>query len=291
MKKYISLLRIKHYIKNLLIFLPLIFSGQFLNLPLLFITIVEFFSFSFVASAIYIMNDLIDYESDRKHPIKRKRTIASGLISKKQASIILIVLLLLSMGVQILLYQTHCFTHTQFGLSNIYLLLYLAINFIYSKWGKHLPIVDILLLASGFLLRVYFGGVIIDVAISSWLYLTILSLSLYLVIGKRRGELKKNKKDARPVLKFYTSEFLDKFMYVFLSLTLVFYALWCTSGFVETNNLLIYSLFFVIFIVMKYSLIVEGDSYGDPVDVFFHDKTLIVVTILYGIYMGVVLYG
>ncbi|MDD3341511.1 MAG: hypothetical protein PHN72_04930 [Bacilli bacterium] len=145
-----------------------------------------------------------------------------------------------------------------------------------------------MILASGFLLRVYFGGVVVDVEISSWLYLTVLSGALYLVIGKRRGELLKNKADARPVLKYYTKEFLDKFMYLFLALTLVFYSLWCTVG---GGNLLIYSLLFVIFIVMRYSLIVEGDSLGDPVDVLFQDKILLVTVLLYGIYMGGVLYG
>lgn len=291
MKKYIRLLRIKHYIKNFLIFLPLVFSGNLLNGKLFLITLTEFLAFSFIASAVYVFNDIQDVEKDRKHPVKKNRPIASGEISIKKAYLIFTIMLIVSLGTQTLLYKCLLFSFEAFVVTTLCLLLYLILNVIYSKWAKHIPIVDIFILAFGFLIRVYFGGYAIQTPVSDWLYLTILALSFYLVVGKRRGEYIKSK-DSRPVLKYYSKEFLDKFMYVFLALTLVFYSLWCILGVSDNvSKLLIYSIIIVVFIVMRYSLIVESDSLGDPVDVLTHDKTLIIATIIYIVYVGGVLYA
>ena len=200
-------------------------------------------------------------------------------------------MLIVSLGTQTLLYKYLLFSFEAFVVTTLCLLLYLILNVIYSKWAKHIPIVDIFILAFGFLIRVYFGGYAIQTPVSDWLYLTILALSFYLVVGKRRGEYIKSK-DSRPVLKYYSKEFLDKFMYVFLALTLVFYSLWCILGVSDNvSKLLIYSIIIVVFIVMRYSLIVESDSLGDPVDVLTHDKTLIIATIIYIVYVGGVLYA
>lgn len=290
MKKYVQLLRVKHYLKNFLVFLPLIFSGKLLEVKSFSIVFFAYLSFCFIASAVYIFNDLSDIEKDRLHPVKKYRPLAAGTVSKKKAGIIFVLLIIGSLGIQALLYWQHQISLTMLVQASFFLLLYLVMNLFYSKWAKNIPIIDIMILTFGFLLRVFFGGSVISVAISNWLYLTILAFSLYLVIGKRKGELLKNKEKSRLVLKYYSKEFLDKFMYLFLALTLVFYSLWCTLG-VSDNGLLIYSIFFVIFIVMKYSLIIEGDSLADPVDVLLSDKILIVSCLLYALYMGVVIYG
>lgn len=291
MKKYIKLLRINHYIKNFLIFLPLIFSGNFFSTNLFVITIVEFISFSLVASSVYIFNDIQDVDKDRLHPVKKSRPIASGEISLKKAYFVFIILLILSLSFQIILYKNAQFQFQTFLVTTLCLLLYLFINIIYSKWAKHIPIFDIVILALGFIIRVYYGGYAISIPISSWLYLTILSFSFYLVIGKRRGEYIKSV-ETRPVLKHYSKEFLDKLMYVFLSLTLVFYSLWCVFGVDKAiSDSILFSIIIVIFIVLKYSLIVEGDSLADPVDVLTHDKTLMFGLLVYILYVGGVLYA
>lgn len=294
MKVYLKLLRVKHYIKNLLIFLPLIFNGNFFNMKLLKITFISFLSFCFMASAIYIFNDLLDYEKDKVHPKKKLRPIASDKISKNKAIIILVMLLILAISLQYSLYLFNFVTIKTCLLSIIILLVYLIINIFYSIIGKHLPIIDVILLSIGFILRILFGGVVSSIEISSWLYLTIISFSLYLVLGKRKGELEKNKDFSRKVLKYYNVSYLEKFMNIFLSLTLVFYSLWCTSNTNVNTNLLIYSIFFIIFIVMKYSLNIENSNneyMGDPVEVVLHDKILLVSIVLYVIYMGGILYG
>ncbi|MDD3341512.1 MAG: UbiA family prenyltransferase [Bacilli bacterium] len=109
MKKYSSLLRVKHYIKNILIFLPLIFSGHFMSIKLLTVSFIEFLSFSLAASVVYIFNDLLDYESDKKHPIKKKRAIASGAVSKGKAKGILVFLFILTELIQFVLYKSNIF--------------------------------------------------------------------------------------------------------------------------------------------------------------------------------------
>ena len=286
MKKYIKLLRINHYIKNFLIFLPLIFSGNFFSTNLFIITIVEFISFSLVASSVYVFNDIQDVDKDRLHPVKKSRPIASGEISLKKAYFVFIILLILSLILQIILYKNAQFQFQTLLVTTSCLLLYLFINIIYSKWAKHIPIFDIVILALGFIIRVYYGGYAISIPISNWLYLTILSFSFYLVIGKRRGEYIKSV-ETRPVLKHYSKEFLDKLMYVFLSLTLVFYSLWCVFGVDKAiSDSILFSIIIVIFIVLKYSLIVEGNSLADPVDVLTHDKTLMFGLLVYILYIG-----
>ena len=292
MKNYLKLMRVKHYIKNFLIFLPLIFNGNLFNKNMFFVTCLGFISFSFLASTIYIFNDLYDYENDKKHPLKKNRPIASGKVSKGEAKLLIVILLILAFSLIFGMNILNMIDKKAFLLSLMIMVLYFFINIMYSIKMKHLPIIDIILLALGFVLRVYFGGSICDIEISSWLNLTVLSFSLYLVIGKRKGELEKNKA-SRPVLKYYTVDFLDKFMYSFLTLTLVFYSLWCIST-VNTGNCGIYSIFIIIFIVMKYSLNIENSQneyLSDPVEVLFHDKILILAIILYFIYMGGILYG
>ena len=162
-------------------------------------------------------------------------------------------------------------------------------NLLYSFGLKNIPIVDVTILAFGFVLRVLYGGLLLDIEISNWLFLTVLSVSFYMALGKRNNELKKLKDGkTRSVLKQYTQEFLDKNMYVFLGLSIVFYSLWATMG--VSGSLFRYSVIFVILIVMKYSLNLEGDSLGDPIDVLLHDYVLIALVVLYGLYCFGALY-
>lgn len=281
-KEYIKLMRCEHYIKNFLIFLPIIFSFQFQNITALITVILGFISFCFVSSIVYILNDACDIEKDRKHPTKCHRPLAAGTISKRAAYITIGVLTILVIGIQI------CMKANLWGVG--ILGLYLLLNIAYSKSLKHKPLIDIVILVSGFFLRVLYGAVIIGVEISSWLYLTIISFSFYLSLGKRRNEIEKNGTQSRKVLQYYTKEFLDKNMYMCLALTIVFYALWCVSPMsMEKFNsqYLIWTVPLVMIICMKYSLTVEGDSHGDPVEVLLSDKILMALVGLYVIIMGI----
>ena len=285
LKNYLKLIRVKHYLKNFLIFAPLLFSGNFFKDDYFITTILAFIAFSFMASVVYIINDIKDVEKDRLHPIKKNRPIASGNVSKAEGIILAIILLVISIVI-------NAFISTS-TLSYVILLGYLIMNIAYSFGLKNVPIIDILILSIGFLLRVFYGAIIININVSNWLYLTILAISFYLGLGKRRNEIDKSK-DSRKVLKQYNRAFLDKNMYMCLSLTIMFYALWCvdpinTTRFKGINYLLI-TVPLVILICMKYSLDIEGDSFGDPVDVVFSDKTILALIAIYGILMLMILY-
>lgn len=280
--KYLKLMRIKHYLKNGLVALPAIFAGVILEPSMMLKTLIAFITFSFTASIVYIINDIKDIEKDREHPVKKKRPLASGEVSIKSAIILAILLVLLIVGI---LY----FSNLLFNPGSLILLLYLVLNIAYSLGLKDIPLVDITILAFGFVLRVLFGGLLLDIEISSWLFLTVLSASFYMALGKRRNELIKLKGEkTRNVLKYYNREFLDKNMYMFLALSIVFYSLWSTQG--VDNPLFKYSSIFVILILMKYSLNVETDGLGDPVEVILGDKVLMLIGILYAAFCFVVLY-
>lgn len=167
-------------------------------------------------------------------------------------------------------------------------MLYLIINIIYSFGIKNIPLLDIFILAIGFVFRVLYGGLIINVEISNWLFLTVLSISFYMALGKRRNELIQNSSNSRSVLKYYNKNFLDKNMYMFLTLAIVFYSLWSTMA--VDNEMFKFSIILVILILMKYSMNIENGGYGDPVDVITKDKILISLMAVYTIFTIVILY-
>jgi len=285
MKNLLKMMRVKHYIKNFLIFIPLIFSGHLFNTNLLFKAFLGFISFSFLSSAIYIINDLKDIQKDRLHPTKSQRPIASGRVSVRTAIFVMICCLLAFAAAYLL-------SGTYNPLGWVVAGLYFILNIAYSFGLKNIPILDIAVLASGFLLRVVFGAIVVDVWISNWLYLTVLSLSFYLGLGKRRNELK-NGSETRAVLNHYNISFLDKFMYVMLTLGIVFYSLWSVDqSTIERlgNTQFIWTIPIVVLIGMKYSLSIEGDSDGDPVEVIWKDKTLIILVSLYVLAVMGILY-
>ena len=285
MKKYLKLIRVKHYIKNGLIFLPLFFSQLFLNFDLLGRTILSFLSFSFMCSVVYIINDLKDVEKDRKHPIKKKRPLASGEVSKNSAIVLMILLFAISLITNFLAAPNNYYSLTL-------LLIYLIINALYSFGLKNIALLDVAILVSGFLIRILYGSSIIDVEISNWLYLTVMSMAFYLGLGKRRKELDKNSFIARKVLSKYNHEFLDKNMYLCMALTIVFYSLWTIDPSISAiHSGMVWTVPVVLLICMKYSLDIEGSSFGDPVDVVTKDKVLLSMIFVYLIIIASIFYG
>ena len=277
-KDYIKLIRPKHYLKNILIFLPLIFSGHFFNIELLKISLFGFFSFCMAASTIYIVNEIKDREKDKMHDIKKNRPIASGKISVKKAVVLSIITFIIAMFFQF-------FTQKIFGF--IFVVSYVIMNIAYSFKLKDIPLIDISIIVIGFLIRVLYGAYLINVEVSNWLLLTVISISFYLALGKRRNEIKKNGSNSRKVLKYYTVDFLDKNMYLSLTLALTFYSLWCNDN---VNEKLIWTVPLAIMTCMKYSMIVEDDSYGDPVDVILSNISLLILLFILGISLFGVLY-
>ena len=286
MKKYFKLMRVHHYLKNVLIFLPLVFSQNLFNIDLLSKTIFGFFSFSILSSIVYVINDIQDVEKDRRHSTKCKRPIASGAVSIKEAYVLAVFIAIVGIA----------FNYLACGLNIkawLFVIMYVGFNFAYSMGFKNMPIMDITILVSGFLFRVLYGSAITSINVSNWLYLTVIAMSFYLGLGKRRNELKTEGSKSRKVLKYYNHDFLDKNMYMCLGLTIVFYSLWCVDPTTierYPQNNLVWTVPLVMIICMKYSLNVEGESDGDPVSVLLKDKVLIALTLLYIIIVLLIIY-
>lgn len=279
-------MRVHHYLKNVLIFLPLIFSQNLFNPSLLKRTILGFISFSILSSIVYVINDIQDVEKDRRHSTKCKRPIASGAISIRSGYILIIVIAVIGITLNYLA----CGFNIK---AWVLVIMYITFNFAYSMGFKNLPIIDVTILVSGFLLRVLYGSAITYIEVSKWLYLTVIAMSFYLGLGKRRNELKTEGSKTRKVLKYYNHDFLDKNMYMCLGLTIVFYSLWCVdSTTIErySNSNIVWTVPLVMLICMKYSLNVEGDSDGDPVSVLLRDKILIGMVFLYAMILLLIIY-
>lgn len=273
------MIRVKHWIKNSIIFIPVVFNRNF-TVSIISQSVLAFCSFSLLASFIYVINDLFDIESDRKHPVKKERPLASGRIKTWQALTV----------AGVCLAGSGCMF---IGITNKYALsvwiAYLALNIFYSRILKKIVIVDIALLALFYVLRVYYGALITGIHISSWLFLTLIVMSLYLGCGKRRGEIGVvDASSSREVLRFYNYQFLDRFMYVCLACAITFYSLWCK----ETRSaMLMASIPCLIIIVMRYSYLVENGSDGDPVEVVYGDRPLMLLCLLYAAVMACALLG
>lgn len=279
-KYIIKQLRVKHYIKNLLVFVPLAFAGLIGNQQVILKALGAFVSLCFMASFVYIINDLVDAKKDRNHLKKRKRPIACYMVKTHEAIILAVILFGASLAINIFAFEFNL-------LSLILLLGYAVINFLYSFWLKNIPILDAFLLAFCFLLRLYFGAVIADVEVSRWLYLTVLCGSLFMGFGKRRNELRQESSETRTVNKFYGSEFLDKVIYICLALCLAFYSLWAVNFTVVgdlylNSKILMFTIPLVYFIMIRYLYDIDkSTSSGDPTDVFFKDIILILCVLVF----------
>jgi len=278
MRDYIQLIRPKSWLKNVFVFVPITFALEFTYWSKLLNVLIAFFAFCFISSAVYIFNDIFDAKRDAVHPIKRTRPLASGAI-KKQSAIILM-LFLLTIG------------FTLAYISDIYVCIsiaaYLLINILYTLWLKHIPIFDCFCIASGFVLRVFTGGVAYGGGLSDWLFLTIIAMSLFMAFGKRRGELvKTDGSSSRVVLEQYNVLFLNGIIFTCAGLSMLFYSLWT----LDRGSYMIYTVPLIIFIVCKYLLhICDNESHGDPTTVLFEDKILIIACGVYAILTIILLY-
>lgn len=285
-----KLMRPKHYLKNALVAIPIFFAGTALHADSLLSMVLGIAAFCMLSSVVYIVNDIHDVEKDRVHPTKCKRPIASGKISRKSATMLAVILFIASM------LCNSVAVNSFFSLGTLYLLIYFVANLAYSFGLKNQPVMDVTILASGFVLRVLYGGAIVDIALSNWLYLTVIAASFFMGLGKRRGEMCiSGTSDTRAVLKKYTYNFLDKNMTVFLSLTLVFYSLWAVDAKTVArigSDALIWTVPLVIIICLRYSFLIEREnSDGDPMEVLLSDKILLVLAAAYIVFMIVLFYG
>lgn len=276
---YLKEMRIKSWLKNLFVLCPIIFSLELFEWNTLVEAIVLTVAFCLISSAIYVLNDIGDVEKDREHEVKKNRPIAAGKIPISHAWVLLICLMLVGFGMVLLINLP----------SFLLVLTYVIINILYSKWLKTVVLIDCFCIATGFILRVMVGGTIVSAGVSGWMFLTVLSLSLFMAFGKRRGELRTYASgETRAVLEVYEMNFLNGIVFLCAGLSMVFYSLWAVSQ--ESN--LVYTVPIVLFIIMRYLLLVcMGREEADPTTLILSDKTLLVSCGVYALLMLAMLYG
>ena len=253
MTKYLKLLRVEQWVKNVFVFVALFFSGNITNTDLFFKSIFAFFLFSFTASTIYIINDYSDVESDRQHPEKKNRPLASGAISKNQAKSILAFLIIFIIGGIVLgmnFFGNHIWKFA------VVIAAYFILNLAYTFKLKHVPIIDVTIIAMGFVLRVFAGGYITGIEISQWAVLLTFVLALVLAIGKRRGELinAQISGKTRKALDGYNVQFADIALAISCTLAIVCYLMFTLSPEVQAkfHKRVFYTVIFVVFAFLRY---------------------------------------
>lgn len=283
MMKYFKLLRVEQWVKNLFVFLPLFFSGNITHLDLLGKSIFAFLMFSLTASSIYIINDYSDIESDRKHPEKKNRPLASGAISKSKAKIILSVLLILIL--------VSLFLSQDFLLNNLWKFasiigFYFVMNLAYTFKLKHVAIIDVMIISIGFVLRVLAGGYATGILISQWAILLTFVLALVLAIGKRRGELINAQVSGRTrkALDGYNVQFADIALSISCALAIVCYLMFTLSPEVQQrfHPRVFYTVIFVVFAFLRYlQQTLVYNKTESPTKIIYKDRYIQVTLLLW----------
>ena len=272
--------------KNVVIFAALIFDRRLTNWTALLNATAGFVIFCLISSSVYIINDLFDIEADKSHPTKKNRPIASGRLNKRLAIVLAIIIgigalyfaFLLSWGFFLI-----CFS-------------YMLINLLYSKWLKHLPVIDVLIVASGFVLRVAAGVTLVAVErFSPWLYVVTTLLALFIGFGKRRAELALLAGSAnqhRTVFEGYTIEFLDQLITIVSGTTIIGYSLYTFSApNLPTNHAMMLTIPFVLYGIFRYLYLIKvKESGGAPEEILLTDRPLQITILLWGLSILAIFY-
>jgi len=286
LKALFKTMRPRQWTKNVFIFAALVFDKQLLIFNSFERTVAGFILFCMISSAVYIFNDLADVEADRQHPEKKNRPIASGKLPVSIAWVAGILLVVISVVVSYIL--SPIFSAVVAG--------YFLINLAYSKWLKHVPIIDVLIIATGFVLRVGAGVALINVVrFSPWLYVVMTLLALYLGFGKRRAELALLEGGAgshRKVLDGYTIHLLDQYIMIVSGTTIVAYSLYTFSApNVENTHTMMLTIPFVLYAIFRYLYLIEvKHAGGAPEEILLSDRPLQVALLLWALLVLAVFY-
>jgi decaprenyl-phosphate phosphoribosyltransferase len=279
MDSFLAMLRPRQWIKNLIIFFPPFLGGSLFSSAFIPATgTLSFISFCCVSSALYVFNDLNDVKRDALHPVKRLRPLPSGAVSNRLATVIGISLGSLGFVLAVLAVKTLI----------PYLLLYGAVVFIYSKWFKNFPVVDLFCISCGFIIRLLAGGAIFNVEISEWLFLSVFFLSLFLSAGKRLSEqnlLGADAADHRRSLFGYSDGTLDAILQISAATVLVTYTMYTL-----VHPQLVYTVPLCAFGLFRYVLRVKNGNSGDPTESILKDLPLLCVSVLWALFVGWTIY-
>ncbi len=288
----LKLIRPHQWLKNVFVMIPMFFGGSLLDPSDIRASVVTFFAFSFIASSVYCFNDIIDVEADRRHPVKCKRPIASGAISVRSAWALMALMFLLSVG-------TVCLLDTYSHVINVGLviLIYYILNILYCSKLKQYAIVDVCIIAFGFVLRVLAGGFATDIALSKWLVLMTFLLTLFLSFAKRRDDVLRMNETGEPPRKNtirYNLTFINQAITITASVTLVCYIMYTVSPEVVNrfhSDLLYLTSVFVLLGLLRYIQITVVDKRsGDPTKMMLRDRFTQFVVLLWALMFLVLIY-
>jgi 4-hydroxybenzoate polyprenyltransferase len=285
-KHLLQAMRLRQWTKNVFVFFGLIFDKQLFQVDAFLKTLEGFFLFCLISSAVYLFNDIADIEADRQHPKKKLRPLASGKLPINIAVTAAVVLAIISISLGYLLAPVFA----------LIVAIYFLINLLYSNWLKHVPILDVLIVSSGFVLRVGAGVTLITVErFSPWLYMITILFSLYLGFGKRRAEmtlLNRGATSHRKVLDGYTIPLLDQYITIVSGMTIVAYSLYTFSApNLPDNNSMMLTIPFVVYGIFRYlQLIHTGHAAGAPDEVALKDRPLQITVLLWGLAVIAIFY-
>jgi 4-hydroxybenzoate polyprenyltransferase len=286
LKALIKTMRLRQWTKNGFVFFALIFDKQLFRPEPFFRTVEGFLLFCLISSAVYLFNDIADVEADRNHPRKKYRPIASGKLPVNVALITALLLTIIAIPVGFLLSPIFA----------LILSLYLVTNLLYSRWLKHVSILDVLIISSGFVLRVGAGVALITVErFSPWLYMITVLFSLYIGLGKRRAEMNLLAEGAsahRKVFEGYTIPLLDQYITIVSGMTIVAYSLYTFSApNLPENHTMMLTIPFVVYGIFRYLQLIQfGHVAGSPDEVALKDRPLQITVLLWGLAVIAIFY-
>lgn len=292
MTKYLKLIRIEQWVKNLFVFLPLFFSGNIFETDLFLKSLYAFTVFSLTASSIYILNDYTDIEADKKHPEKKHRPLASGAIAKRNALFIVGFLILAVTG---LLFFGAFFLKINIWKFGVIIIFYFLMNLAYTSRLKHVAIIDVTIVSMGFVLRVLAGGYATGIPISQWAILLTFVLALVLALGKRRGELinAQISGKTRRALDGYNVQFADIALSISVTLAIVSYLMFTVTPEVQERFgvRIFYTVIFVVFAFLRYlqqTLVYNRTE--SPTKIVYRDRYIQITIVLWAVSFMLLIY-
>lgn len=290
MKEILRLIRPKQWLKNVFVLVPMFFGGSLTDAADIYASVVTFLAFSFIASSVYCFNDIIDVEADRRHPVKCKRPIASGAISMKQAYGLMALMFLLSMASLMLLKEN------QLAVC-IIILFYYVLNLAYCSILKKYAIVDVCVIAFGFVLRLLAGGFATDIVLSKWIVMMTFLLTLFLSFAKRRDDVLRMEETGEAPRKNtirYNLTFINQAITITASVTLVCYIMYTISpevvARVHTDYLYLTTIYVLLGLLRYIQITVVDKKSGDPTKMMLQDRFTQVVVVLWALTFLLIIY-
>lgn len=300
-REYLRLLRPKQWVKNVILFIPLFFSGYLFNADHIIRIVIAILSFSLLSSSIYIINDIYDIERDKLHPYKKGRPLASGSVSVKMAIILAIIVSVIGTIGGFYLLESEYFLILEIG--------YFVLMLLYSGYLKHFAIVDAIIIAVGFVLRVLGGAILIQVPMSAMLGVTVIGASLLISFGKRRAELSLTKKNTglyRPVLSEYPGIVLDSLLTSLTAFTFISYTLFA-YGFgdlllgttitgilpplLKTSPWMLSTVPIAFYVIARYLILIYSGSIAErPEELWWKDRKMLLSILLWGSILFTLIY-